>query len=48
MVVIARDLAAGELDSVAPEGLFRFAPRVAESPFARVGAGVPRAEAVRG
>ncbi|MFH6784156.1 MULTISPECIES: CobW family GTP-binding protein [Methylobacterium] len=47
VVVIARDLQAGELEGVAPVGLFRFAPRVAESPFARVGTGVPRAEAVR-
>jgi len=48
VVVIARDLAAGELEDVTPAGLFRFAPRVAESPFARAGAGLPRAEAVLG
>ncbi len=47
VVVIARDLAAGELEDVAPAGLFRFAPRVPDSPFVRAGAGVPRAEAVR-
>ena len=48
VVVIARDLMAGELEGVTPAGLFRFAPRVAETPFARTGAGVPRAEVVRG
>jgi G3E family GTPase len=48
VVVIARDLAAGELEGVAPAGLFRFAPRVPDSPFVRAGAGVPRAEAVQG
>lgn len=47
VVVIARDLAPGELEGVAPAGLFRFAPRIAADPFARpVPAGVPRAEAV--
>lgn len=48
VVVIARDLAAGELEGVAPAGSFRFAPRVPETPFGRAGAGMPRAEAVRG
>ncbi|KMO11317.1 CobW family GTP-binding protein [Methylobacterium platani] len=47
VVVIARDLAAGELEAVAPAGLFRFAPRVPGNPFARTGAGLPQAEAVR-
>ncbi|AWN50779.1 GTP-binding protein [Methylobacterium sp. 17Sr1-1] len=48
VVVIARDLAAGELEGVAPARLFRFAPRVPGSPFVKAGAGVPRAEGVRG
>ncbi|GJD61137.1 CobW family GTP-binding protein [Methylobacterium frigidaeris] len=47
VVVIARDLAAGELEGVAPAGLFRFAPRIPDTPFMRAGAGVPRAETVR-
>ncbi|MGE7414915.1 CobW family GTP-binding protein [Methylobacterium tarhaniae] len=47
VVVIARDLAAGELEGIAPAGLFRFAPRVPGTPFARAGAGLPRAEAIR-
>ncbi len=46
LVVIARDLEAGELETVAPAGLFRFAPRVPDTPFARAGAGMPRADAV--
>ncbi|KMO31658.1 cobalamin biosynthesis protein CobW [Methylobacterium variabile] len=47
VVVIARDLAAGELEGVAPPGLFRFSPRVPDSPFARPApGGLPRAEAV--
>lgn len=48
VVVIARDLGVGELDEVAPKGLFRLAPRVPDSPFARAGAGMPRAEVVPG
>ncbi|MGX7704362.1 CobW family GTP-binding protein [Methylobacterium sp. Gmos1] len=48
VVVIARDLAAGELEGVTPAGLFRFTPRVPDNPFVRAGAGVPRAEVVRG
>ncbi|MBK3399777.1 MULTISPECIES: GTP-binding protein [Methylobacterium] len=48
LVVIARDLEAGELEEVAPTGLFRFAPRAPASPFMRAGAGVPRVEALEG
>ncbi|MGY2052182.1 CobW family GTP-binding protein [Methylobacterium sp. JK268] len=46
VVIIARDLAAADLEGVDPVGLFRFSPWTEGDPFRRPAAGVPRAERV--
>lgn len=47
LVIIARDLAATDLDGVEPTGLFRFSAWAERDPFRRTSpAGAPRAEAI--